>query len=95
MFIKMITDFTWVSFENLSFLKLGVDSRDFMIVIMTCVIVFIVSLCRERHISICLSIESKPIVIRWAIWYGLIFYLIIFGAYGVGYIPVDPIYAGF
>lgn len=95
MFEKMITQFTFASFQNHSFLRLGVDSRDFFIVFITCIIIFIVSLYREKHIPICLSIETKPIVIRWAIWYGLIFYLIIFGAYGVGYIPVDPIYAGF
>lgn len=95
MFFKIFNDFSFASFGNLTFLRLGVGGHDFLIVMMTCLIVFIVSLCREQHIPICLSIESKPIVIRWTIWYGLIFYLIIFGAYGVGYIPVDPIYAGF
>lgn len=95
MFMKMVTDFTLISFENLSFLDLGVDAHDFMIVLVTCLFVFVISVLKEKNVDICHAIENKNIVIRWSIWYFLIFYIIIFGAYGVGYIPVDPIYAGF
>lgn len=95
MFMKMVTNFTFASFTNLSFLKLGVDSKDFIIVLITCLIVFVVSVLKEKNINVCQAIGNKNIVIRWSIWYILILYIIIFGAYGVGYVPVDPIYAGF
>ena len=39
--------------------------------------------------------EKKNIVIRWLVYYAIIMFIIIFGAYGRGYVPVDPIYANF
>lgn len=95
MFMKMITGFSFVSFQNGSYLSLGVDLYDFMIVIMTCFIIFIISFLKERNKDMNMMILHQPFYLRCLIWYGLFFYLIIFGAYGVGYIPVDPIYANF
>ena len=33
--------------------------------------------------------------IRWAILYAMILYIVLFGAYGPNYLPVDPMYAFF
>ena len=41
------------------------------------------------------ELAEKKVVVRWAVVYGLILFCIIFGAYGMNYTPVDPIYAGF
>jgi hypothetical protein len=32
---------------------------------------------------------------RWAIWIVLVMLIVIFGGYGYGYIPIDPMYAQF
>jgi len=95
MFYQMVTDFSLDSFFDLTFLKQGVDGKDFFIMIITIVFIFVISVLKEKDVSIREGIEKKNIVIRWTIWYALIFYIIIFGAYGTGYVPVDPIYAGF
>jgi hypothetical protein len=42
-----------------------------------------------------LILQQKPLVLRWTVLLALLFYIIIFGAYGVGYIPVNPMYANF
>ena len=50
---------------------------------------------REKGIDVRENISKKKLVTRWLIYYALILLILIFGAYGQGYVPVDPIYADF
>ena len=59
------------------------------------VIMLIVGILKEKKLNIREEIAKKPVIIRWSIYYLLIFFIIIFGAYGAGYVPIDPIYANF
>ena len=95
MFGKMVTDFRFstVTVELLD--ELSIDPKDFLIVAVTVVIVFTVSFLQERGIPIRQTLKKKPAALRWALLYALIFYIIIFGAYGKGYVPVNPMYANF
>ena len=95
MFSKMITDFSFESIINGNILNLGIDIHDFIIVGIATVVIFIISILKERKIEIRQSLAKKNIVIRWTVYYVLILSIIIFGAYGVGYIPVNPMYAQF
>ena len=65
------------------------------IVIASIIIVFIIGLLREKGLNIREKIASYNIVFRWVIYFALIMFIIIFGAYGPGYTPIDPIYANF
>ena len=58
-------------------------------------IVFVISLMNEKGIRVRQTLQQKPLLLRWALLYALLFYIITFGAYGVGYIPVNPMYANF
>ena len=90
--------FTKQSFNNIKngeLLSLGLDIKDYIILIVAIIIVFVVSLIKEQGYNIRDEVSSKKIVIRWLIYYALIITIIIFGAYGAGYVPVDPIYADF
>jgi NADH:ubiquinone oxidoreductase subunit 6 (subunit J) len=69
--------------------------QDFAIVAVTLLAVFTVSLLQEKGIAIRKTLQQKPTALRWALVYGLLFYILIFGAYGKGYIPVNPMYANF
>jgi D-alanyl-lipoteichoic acid acyltransferase DltB (MBOAT superfamily) len=95
MFFRMITvpQFQAVNTELLT--TLGMDPADFFITVVTLVIVFCVSLANERGICLRKQLQQKPTPVRWAVLYALIFYILIFGAYGQGYVPVDPMYANF
>lgn len=77
------------------FRSLGIDYEDMAIVLVTVIIVFVVSLLKERGVQIRQSLSTKPTAVRWALIFALIFYIIIFGAYGAGYVPVNPMYANF
>lgn len=92
---NIFTTFTFASFKNGRFLTFGVDKADFIIVIVSLLIVLVIGLLREKGIDIRKRIAEFNIVIRWTIYFALIMFIIIFGAYGPGYAPIDPIYANF
>ena len=89
---KIFTSFKVSSFELSS---LGLDIPDCFILVISLLAVFIIGIKREKDINIRENISKKPIVIRWIIFYVLIFSILIFGAFGPGYEPVDPMYADF
>ena len=57
--------------------------------------ILIVSILHERGVSIRKWAAGKSWMVRFGLLYFLILYIVVFGAYGDGYVPVDPIYAGF
>ena len=75
--------------------KLGCDRADFTIIILALIIIFIVGLLKEKGINVRELIAKQNIFVRWTLYYLLIIAIVIFGAYGFGYAPVDPIYANF
>jgi len=95
MFTKMFTNFTFKSFTGGTILKLGMDIKDFFIIAIFTTIVFVISILHEKNISVRNEISKKNIVVRWTIYYAIIIAIIVFGAYGAGYKPVEPMYANF
>lgn len=95
MIAKIFTDFSFKALLSTNYKAIGLDSKDFLIIGVTLAMVFIVSILKEKKVNVRDLIEQRPMLLRFSIYYILIFYLIIFGAYGIGYIPVDPIYANF
>jgi len=87
--------FTKFDIKNGEVLSLGLDIKDYGILIISIIIVFVIGLLKEKGNNIREDISNKHIVIRWLIYYALIVAIIIFGAYGAEYVPVDPIYADF
>lgn len=95
MFRRMVTGFTLRSFTNGAFLELGMDGHDFFIVAVAVLIVLAVGVLRERGVPLREALGRQHIAVRWSVYYAAILFVVIFGAYGVGYVPVDPIYAAF
>ena len=95
MFRAIVTDFSFKSFANGTVMDLGLDIQDYIITVITVIIVFVISVLNERNISVRKWISERKLIIRWLFYYALIMYIVIFGAYGTGYVPVDPIYADF
>ncbi len=91
----MFGSFSVASFRDGTLFSLGLDKHDFLILAVTLLLVLVVSILQERGIHIRESLAKMPAPLRWTILYGAILYLVIFGAYGNGYLPIDPIYAGF
>ncbi len=92
---RICTNFNFNNIKTGELLSLGLDINDYMVIFIALIIIFIISLLREKNINIREEISKKNIIVRWALYYSLILAIIIFGAYGSGYVPVDPIYADF
>lgn len=95
MFKRLFGKFTLASFRDGSFLTLGLDVQDFAIAAVTIALVLAVSILHEKKISIREWTARLSTPKRWVFYYAVILYIVIFGAYGMNYVPVDPIYAGF
>lgn len=95
MFKIMITKFSFKAIANGELLNFGLDAKDLIIIFVFTVVMIVVGIMKEKGFNIRASIAKRNIVLRWTIYCVLILSVIIFGAYGVGYIPVDPMYANY
>ncbi|MBO4927469.1 MAG: MBOAT family protein [Clostridiales bacterium] len=95
MFKKIFTNFTFATLKDGTLFQFGMDKQDYIIIGVSVILILIISILQERGMHIRESISKRNIAIQFAIYYALILFIIIFGAYGGNYVPVDPIYAGF
>ena len=95
MFKMIFTKFSFASLFNGTLLKLGVDKKDFLVIAVFTIVMFVIGILKEKGINIREKLANTNIIIRWIIYFALILSVIIFGAYGVGYVPVDPMYANY
>ena len=92
---KMFVDFSFRSLSEIPLSQLHIDIQDILLIIVSLIVVFIISICKEKNVQIRYSVAALPTVFRWTLYYTLIFSIILFGAYGAGYVPVDPMYASY
>lgn len=95
MFFRIFQNFGISQLWDGTLLTLGMDAGDFAVVFVGIMIVLVADVMKEKGISIRETIAAQKLPVRWGIYYAALFSIIIFGAYGAGYLPVDLIYAGF
>lgn len=78
-----------------NWLELGLDLQDFAVLAAGAVILLIAGLLQERGWMIREKAAELAIPLRWSFYIAAIVIIVVFGAYGSGYAPVDPIYANF
>lgn len=79
---ESITGFNIRQFIDGSLLELGIDLKEYIVIIIGCLIVFVVSILKEKGVNIRESIARKPIIVRWTIYYALIILILIVGYSG-------------
>lgn len=84
----------WVFFDG-TFYTLGLDRSNFNLMLLFIVLLFAVDFAQERGIRIRQTLARQNLVLRWCVYYGAIFTLIIFGMYGPGYDAASFIYQRF
>lgn len=92
MFRKIFTDFSFSTLNEDLLFSCRLNTLDFLIVGITMVIVFVVSIFNEKGLSVREMLTEKNVVLRWAALYALIIFILIFGAYGFGYTAIEPLY---
>ena len=95
LFSTMVKSFSLASFADGTFLTLGLDAYDLVLVLIVFAGVIAVDVARERGVSLCTELGARRIPLRWTALVALFLVVVIFGAYGHGYAPVDPLYAQF
>ena len=92
MFTRIFSKF---NLKGTNFLGLGLDIYDYIVLFISLIFIFIIGLLKEKGVDVREKLDGKKTWAKWAILYIFILAIIIFGAYGPGYVPVDPIYADF
>ena len=95
MFRKIITDFSLTTLRDGTLFTFGMDAKDFLILGIFVIFLLIVGIVQERGVVIRDTINCRNVVVRLALYCVAIMVIVVFGAYGIGYIPVNPIYANF
>lgn len=95
MFQNMFRNFDLQKLWDGTLLTFGLDCADYYVVIAGCIVVAVVGMIKERNLLGEDGIQKLCFPVRWSIYYGLIFAVLILGAYGIGYQQVDMIYAAF
>ncbi len=95
MFGRICTSFHGQTLFDGTLLKMGMDGADYVIIALFLILVLWVSIQHEKGISIRDRIAAQPTALRWTVYYALLLAVVLFGAYGPGYVGIDPIYAGF
>lgn len=92
---SLVTDFSLASFVDGTLLEPGMDVADFVIVILFAIVLFGLDIARERGVMPPRPLIRHGALVSCGAIAALCLAAIIFGAYGDGYIPLDPIYAQF
>ncbi len=88
------SSFQAAAFVNGSLLTLGLEWKDYAVLIVSLALLFVVSLLQRKG-SVRDRIAKFKLPVRWVIWYALLFYVILLGCYGPGYAAAEFIYQGF
>ncbi|AEB06562.1 membrane bound O-acyl transferase MBOAT family protein [Coriobacterium glomerans PW2] len=91
----VLTRFSLASLVDGTALAVGMDAADFVVVGCALIVIVAVSLAREHGASPSETICRGRVPLRWAVLCALAMATVVFGAYGAGYMPVDPMYAQF
>lgn len=91
----MFTSNFFVGLSGPAAAHLGLDYKDYIVLGIGTVIIFVVGLLQEKGHNLRAELAAKPLALRWAVYFAAIFIVLIFGAYGDNYMVVPFIYGQF
>lgn len=82
-------------FQTTSIYEIGLDRGNWFILFFGIVVLMIIDFIHERGDSVFLMVNQQTLWFRWILYLGLIWFIILFGIYGVGYDSSQFIYFQF
>ena len=95
MFFSIFRDFRPSVLWDGTLLDFSLDKGDYLVIFAGLLLTAGIGIIKERNLLKGKGLQDMRTPFRWALYYGLILSVLIFGAYGIGYQQVDLIYAGF
>ena len=91
---RAFTGYSLGFFTEGTLFSLGLDWIEFVIAVVSLLLLLAVSLLQEKE-PVRERIGRLALPVRWIIWMALVFYVILLGYYGPGFIAAEFIYQGF
>lgn len=91
----LLHNFTLASLNMETLMGIALGPGNIRATIATMLVVLAVGISKERGHDLSSYFASRGSVVRWGVLVALLMAIVIFGAYGVGYVPVYPMYAEF
>lgn len=95
MFGTIFTEFNFNIFFDGSLLKLGLSIGDYLILFIGLIVLYSISIYQENGNSIRVYLNTQPQKLRYAVYSLVVIFIIVFGAYGVGFDSTQFIYNQF
>lgn len=95
MFVSMFSGWSFETIRLLEMFDVRIDIYDMVVLIFGALLLFVIGLYKEKGHHIREELAQKNIALRWAVYYVLVFSVVIFGAFGHGYDIAGFIYAQF
>lgn len=84
----------WIFFSDRMF-QLGLDVKDFSVLMFSLLILIAVGICKYNGVHITKLLEKQGKIFRWLVYLGAVFFVLIYGIYGPGYDASQFIYFQF
>lgn len=77
--------------------NLGLGKKDYVLLLICMLVVFIVSVIQEKnsHTGLRIMLDKKPLILRWSLTLVCLVTVLVFGIYGPGYNPAEFVYMQF
>ena len=92
---KMCTSFRGSFFAELDETGVGLDYKNYIVLAVAVVVVFIISLLQEKGIHIREAVGRRNIVLRWTLYFLMLIAILVFGIYGPEYDAASFIYQAY
>ncbi len=84
----------WILFDG-SIVEWAVSGRNLNLIVFGVILLIIVAILREKYGYARDWLDKQPLVFRWAVYFALVFLVIMYGRYGRGFEASEFIYGGF